>query len=148
MLQSRVDDAQDPSGEFPESLSSQPIRLSLCTLRWRLRLDTTEKLRPQPGTSHAKAIANNQLLDNREQTTIYLRFSPVWLYIWVWSELGRVKRLSQTLHLCFFCVLDDTLELKEPIMDCGAGGRFAPMSPLGRGKVRALRLSIDSAAEL
>jgi len=24
--------------------------------------------------------------------------------------------------LCFFCALDDTLELKEPIMDWGAGG--------------------------
>jgi len=42
----------------------------------------------------------------------------------VCSELGRVKRLSQTLHLCFFCVLDDTFELKDPIIDCGAGGWF------------------------
>ena len=40
-----------------------------------------------------------------------LRFSPVWLYICVCKELGRVNRLSQTLHLCFFCVLDETLEL-------------------------------------
>ena len=50
------------------------------------------------------------------------RFSPVWLYIWVCSELGRVNRLSHTLHLCFFCALDDTLELNELIIDCGAGG--------------------------
>ena len=41
----------------------------------------------------------------------HLRFSPVCEYMCVCSELGRVKRLSQTLHLCFFCVLDDTLEL-------------------------------------
>ena len=40
-----------------------------------------------------------------------LRFSPVCEYMCVCSELGRVKRLSQTLHLCFFCVLDDTFEL-------------------------------------
>lgn len=31
-----------------------------------------------------------------------LRFSPVWLYMCVCKEEGRVKRLSQTLHLCFF----------------------------------------------
>jgi hypothetical protein len=46
-----------------------------------------------------------------------IRFSPVWLYIWVCKELGRVNRLSQTLHLCFFCVLDETLELNWPIID-------------------------------
>ena len=40
-----------------------------------------------------------------------LRFSPVWLYMCVCNELGRVKRLSQILHLCFFCVLDEILEL-------------------------------------
>ena len=32
-----------------------------------------------------------------------------------------MKRLSQTLHLCFFCVLDDILDENWPIMDCGAG---------------------------
>jgi hypothetical protein len=35
----------------------------------------------------------------------------------VCKELGLVKRLSQTLHLCFFCALDDTLELNDPIID-------------------------------
>jgi hypothetical protein len=37
--------------------------------------------------------------------------------MWVCSELGLVNRLSQTLHLCFFCVLDDTLELNWLIND-------------------------------
>ncbi len=64
------------------------------------------------------------------------RFSPVWLYMWVCSELGRVNLLSQTLHLCFFCVFDDTLELKEPIIDCGAGGMVPAESPEGLGRVR------------
>ena len=64
------------------------------------------------------------------------RFSPVWLYIWVWRELGRVNRLSQTLHLCFFCVLGAALELNCPIMDCGAGGATGPSSADGLGKVR------------
>ena len=53
----------------------------------------------------------------------------------VCRELGLVNRLSQTLHLCFFCVLDDTLELKEPIMDCGAGG-WLDIKPCGLGSVR------------
>ena len=76
----------------------------------------------------------------------------------VCSELGRVKRLSHTLHLCFFCVLLETLELKEPIMDAGAGGRpaaaeVALSSALGRGSVREPRPvllppSTDSDAEL
>jgi len=61
----------------------------------------------------------------------------------VWSELGLVNRLSQTLHLCFFCVLDDTLELKEPIIDCGAGG-WLDMSPWGLGSVRP---DIDSMSD-
>lgn len=61
----------------------------------------------------------------------------------VCNELGRVKRLSQTLHLCFFCVLDDSLELNCPIMDCGAGGRFAPIKPDGRGSVLELTDSIS-----
>lgn len=64
-----------------------------------------------------------------------LRFSPVWLYMWVCNELGLVKRLSQTLHLCFFCALDETLELKDPIMDWGAGG-WLDRSPWGLGSVR------------
>jgi hypothetical protein len=55
--------------------------------------------------------------------------------MWVWRELGRVNRLSQTLHLCFFCVLDDTLELNCPIMDCGAGGMPPLSSPDGLGSV-------------
>ena len=74
-----------------------------------------------------------------------LRFSPVWLYMCVCSELGRVNLLSQTLHLCFFCVFDETLELKEPIMDCGAGGRFELMSPEGLGSVRDEMDSISEA---
>jgi hypothetical protein len=59
-----------------------------------------------------------------------------------------VKRLSQTLHLCFFCALDDTRELKEPIMDWGAGGGWLAMSPWGRGRVRPDRDSMsDPVAE-
>jgi hypothetical protein len=45
------------------------------------------------------------------------RFSPVWLYICVCNEDGRVKRLSHTLHLCFFWVLEGILELNWLIMD-------------------------------
>lgn len=77
-----------------------------------------------------------------------IRFSPVWLYMCVWSELGRVKRLSQILHLCFFCELDETLELNWPIIDCGAGGMEAPKRALGRGSVLELVRSTDSEAEL
>jgi hypothetical protein len=77
-----------------------------------------------------------------------VRFSPVWLYMCVWSELGRVNRLSQILHLCFFWLLDETLELNWPIIDEGAGGRLPPMSPDGRGNVRELGMSTDSLAEL
>jgi len=77
-----------------------------------------------------------------------VRFSPVWLYMCVWSELGRVNRLSQILHLCFFWLLEETLELNWPIIDEGAGGRLPPMSPEGRGSVRELGMSTDSLAEL
>lgn len=95
----------------------------LWTFLCLLRLDTTENWRPHPSTSQWKAI---KTVSRREISSYVtkesLRFSPVWLYMWVWSELGRVKRLSQTLHLCFFEVLVETLELKEPIIDCGAGG--------------------------
>lgn len=45
------------------------------------------------------------------------RFSPVWLYICVCREEGRVKRLSHTLHLCFFCVLEGIFELNWLIID-------------------------------
>ena len=45
------------------------------------------------------------------------RFSPVWLYVCVRNELGRVKRFSQILHRCFFCALVDTFELNCPIID-------------------------------
>lgn len=55
-----------------------------------------------------------------------------------------MKRLSHTLHLCFFCVLEDTFELNCPIIDCGAGGRLAPTRPEGLGSVRELIGSIDS----
>lgn len=75
-----------------------------------------------------------------------LRFSPVWLYICVCSELGRVKRLSHTLHLCFFCVLDETLELNWPIIDCGAGGIPPLRRPEGRGSVREDTDSISEPA--
>ena len=64
------------------------------------------------------------------------RFSPVWLYMCVCSELGRVKRLSQTLHLCFFWALEEILELNWPIMDFGAGGMPPLSRPEGRGSVR------------
>jgi len=77
-----------------------------------------------------------------------LRFSPVWLYMCVCSELGRVNRLSQILHLCFFWELDETLELNWLIIDWGAGGIEAPRSALGRGRVRELARSTDSPAEL
>ena len=77
---------------------------------------------------------------------VNLRFSPVWLYICVWRELGRVKRLLQTLHLCFFCVLDETLELNWPIMDWGAGGIWEPIRPWGRGRVRELTDSMSDPA--
>ena len=79
---------------------------------------------------------------------IDVRFSPVWLYMCVCRELGRVKRLSQILHLCFFCELDETFELNCPIMDWGAGGMLAPRRALGRGKVLELVRSTDSEAEL
>ena len=80
--------------------------------------------------------------------SLNLRFSPVWLYMCVCNELGLVNLFSQTLHLCFFCVLDDTLELNEPIIDDGAGGMLPPISPVGRGKVRELMGSPISEAEL
>jgi len=47
-----------------------------------------------------------------------------------------VKRLSQTLHLCFFCVLLDTLDENWLIIDCGAGGTWDVIKPWGRGSVR------------
>lgn len=65
-----------------------------------------------------------------------LRFSPVWLYICVWSEDGRVNRLSQTLHLCFFWVLEGILELNWLIIDCGPGGALPAKRLVGRGRVR------------
>lgn len=61
----------------------------------------------------------------------------------VCKELGRVKRLSHTLHLCFFCVLHDNLELNWPIMDCGAGGKLPPIKLAGRGSVLELTDSIS-----
>lgn len=75
-----------------------------------------------------------------------LRFSPVWLYMCVCKELGRVKRLSQILHLCFFCELDETLELNWFIIDCGAGGMLPFCRPCGLGSVR--EFGISSLAEL
>lgn len=59
-----------------------------------------------------------------------------------------MKRLSQILHLCFFCELEETFELNWPIIDCGAGGMDAPKSALGRGRVLELARSTDSEAEL
>ena len=56
-----------------------------------------------------------------------------------------MKRLSQTLHLCFFCVDDETLELNWPIMDWGAGSALLPTRPEGLGRVRELT---DSMSEL
>lgn len=64
------------------------------------------------------------------------RFSPVWLYICVCSELGLVKRLSQILHLCFFCELEDILELNELIIDSRVCGILLPASAGGLGSVR------------
>lgn len=71
---------------------------------WRQRKNVGHN--HQPHTHRLPIISNRSTLDVTD-----LRFSPVWLYIWVCRELGRVKRLSHTLHLCFFCVLDDILEL-------------------------------------
>ena len=69
----------------------------------------------------------------------------------VCNELGRVNRLSHTLHLCFFCVLDDIFDENCPIMDCGAGGMLAPINWLGLGKVREAAIEsypASDAAEL
>lgn len=33
-----------------------------------------------------------------------------------------MNRLSQTLHLCFFCFVEDFFELNCPIIDGGVGG--------------------------
>ena len=61
----------------------------------------------------------------------------MWLYMCVCRELGLVKRLSQTLHLCFFCVFADSLDENWPIIDWGAGGPMGPPSIcVGRGSVR------------
>jgi hypothetical protein len=60
----------------------------------------------------------------------------------VCNELGLVNLLSHTLHLCFFCVLDDTFELNEPIIDCGAGG-WLDINPWGLGSVRPERDSMS-----
>ena len=56
-----------------------------------------------------------------------------------------MKRLSQILHLCFFCVDDETLELNWLIIDCGAGRALLPTKPDGLGRVRELT---DSMSEL
>ena len=56
--------------------------------------------------------------------------------------------MSQILHLCFFCELDETFELNCPIIDCGAGGRLVPIRADGRGRVREVMGSTDSDAEL
>ena len=56
--------------------------------------------------------------------------------MWVWSEDGRVKRLSHTLHLCFFWVLEGILELNWLIMDWGPGGALPVNKVDGRGRVR------------
>ena len=61
----------------------------------------------------------------------------------VCSELGRVKRLSQILHLCFFCELDDTLELNEPIIDSRDCGKLLPINADGFGSVREERASSE-----
>lgn len=56
-----------------------------------------------------------------------------------------MKRLSQILHLCFFCVDEETLELNWLIMDWGAGSALVPARPDGLGSVRELT---DSMSEL
>lgn len=70
-----------------------------------------------------------------------LRFSPVWLYMCVCKEEGRVNRLSQILHLCFFCVFEGILELNWVIIAWGAGGALAAKRFGGRGRVLDDRLS-------
>ena len=133
------------------SAAESPSEMPLCTLRCRRRLETTEKCLPQPSTSQANAWQNvsvwkphhlwvkgGQCAEGKSRGKGNSRFSPVWLYMCVCRELGRVKRLSQTLHLCFFWVPDTILELKELIMDCGAGG-WLDIKPWGRGSVRPER---------
>lgn len=129
--------------------SSPPDTFSLPVL-WtfwcRRRLDTTEKWRPQPSTSHLNAeFARFQsVLLFGHWFRRNLRFSPVWLYMCVCREEGRVNRLSQILHLCFFCVLEGILELNWVIMAWGAGGAPAVNRFDGRGRVLEERLSKDS----
>jgi hypothetical protein len=97
---------------------------------------------------HKQMLQRTLVIDSRWDSAICLRFSPVWLYMCVCSELGLVNLLSQTLHLCFFCVFEDTLELNDPIIDCGAGGMLEFTRPEGRGRVREVIGSRDSEAEL
>lgn len=52
--------------------------------------------------------------------------------MWVCSELGLVNLLSQTLHLCFFCVLDVILELKVVMSAPWTGTGCRPEPGLGR----------------
>jgi hypothetical protein len=47
-----------------------------------------------------------------------------------------VNRLSQTLHLCFFWVLEGIFELNWLIMDWGPGGALPARRLVGRGRVR------------
>lgn len=98
----------------------------------------------QCGSANPSGYHTHTKPPSNEPRLQHLRFSPVWLYICVCNELGRVNRLSQTLHLCFFWVLEDTLELNWPIIDCGAGGGW--VIRLGRGRVLDVTDSISEPA--
>lgn len=60
---------------------------------------------------HTHMLSSWSAVSPQRDDRTHLRFSPVWLYMCVCNELGRVKRLSQILHLCFFWVLAEILEL-------------------------------------
>jgi hypothetical protein len=96
---------------YSSSSGESPSFSPLCTFLCRRKFETTEKCRPQPSTSHANAIRRSVLISRDSQETCNLRFSPVWLYMCVCREEGRVNRLSHTLHLCFFCVFEGIFEL-------------------------------------
>lgn len=104
---------------LPALLTVSVSECPLWTFLWRRRLETTLNCRPHPSTSQANG------------------FSPVWLYMWVWREEGRVNLLSQTLHLCFFVVLDWTRLLNWPIIAAWLDWVFNIwlwIRPIGRGK--------------
>lgn len=107
---------------------SQATVSSLCfsvswILRCRRRLLTTENRRPHDVTGHlcgfflcsrpilvkANNLATRRWLADCELT------SPVWLYMWVVNELGRVNRFEHTAHLYRLRAVELALVLKLDI---------------------------------